>query len=270
MIGQAERLYQLNSLTDRSKEQNKSKIISVTSGKGGTGKSFVASNLALQLSRQGLNVLLIDLDINLANQNVLFNITKKMTLYHYMIYNKSLEDLFYNYSENLDIILGDSGKIDHPKLTEDKVRRLISDIKSLDAQYDTVIFDTSSGIENGTLELLLNSDEILLVATPEPTSIMDGYVMLKLLKNNGSKLKPNIVINKCFDENDGIEAFNNLETATQHFLKTNINYLGNLSFSHEVIKSIRDQKPLVESIDHSQLTDQFQQISSKFRIPTIG
>ena len=187
-----------------------------------------------------------------------------------MIYNKGMEDLIYNYSENLDIILGDSGKIDHPKLTENKVRRLISDIKLLNVKYDAVILDTSSGIENGTLELLLNSDEIILVTTPEPTSIMDGYVILKLLKNNGSKIKPNILINKCFYENDGIEAFNNLETATQHFLKTNINYLGNLSFSQEVMKSIRDQIPLIQSMNSSQLTDQFQQISSKFRIPAIG
>lgn len=271
MIGQAKRLYQLNSLVKSdAKPSNVAKIISITSGKGGTGKSFIASNLSLELAKSGLRVLLVDLDINMANQGVLFNISTKNTIYNYLTYNQSLEDVIYNYSENLNIIFGESGKIDHPKLDEERANLLISDIRNLSRSYDVVILDTSSGAENGIIQTLLKSDEIILVATPEPTSVMDAYVIIKLLKSNGADLKANVIINKCITPQNSQEAFENLEKAISHFLKMSVNNLGSISFSADAMKSIQNQNPLVESNPTSELSTQFSQILSKLRIPTIG
>lgn len=270
MVGQAERLYQINSLLNKSEHSNKSKIIAVTSGKGGTGKSFVASNLSVLLAHQNKKVLLVDLDINLSNQNVFFNISNRETLYHYLIHNCELQDTVFEYSDNLDIILGESGKLDHPSLNDSQVSRLFADLRKLNKKYDLIILDTSSGIERSTLEILLNSDEIFLVASSEPTSVMDGYVILKMLKSRGATNKINVIINKCLDEKDAVEAYDNLQKAANHFLKTNINYLGMVSFSKSVIQSIKDQNPLVLSDKNSTITRQFNEISSKFRIPTIG
>lgn len=271
MLGQAKRLYELNSLLHPEvKSKRECKIFAVTSGKGGTGKSFIASNMALKMAKSSSRVLLVDLDINLANQNVLFNISSKKNLYNYLTYNQSLEDIIYPYSENLHLIFGESGKIDHPKLNEDKVNMLISDLKAIADNYDVIIFDTASGIENGTLQVLLKSDEIIIVTSPEPTSVMDAYVIFKLLKSYNSKVRKNVIVNKCFNKNEAQEAFENLEKATKHFLKSDIFFLGELSFSEEVVKSIHNQAPLMLSENSPQIAAQIENISSKLRIPTNG
>jgi flagellar biosynthesis protein FlhG len=271
MIGQAERLYQLNGLLKaKVSAKNSAKIIAITSGKGGTGKSFVASNFAVDLANKGAKVLLVDLDINMGNQNVLFNISSKKTIYHYLTYNQNLDDIIYNYSNNLDIILGESGKVDHPKLDEERAILLVSDLKNLSKQYDVILIDTASGADSGAIFTMLKSDEIVLVATPEPTAVMDAYVVLKLLKSNGLNSNTNIIINKCITPKNAIEAFENLKKATNHFLKVEVNNLGSISFSADAIKSIQEQNPLLESNPESELSTQISRLSSKLRIPTIG
>jgi flagellar biosynthesis protein FlhG len=271
MLGQAERLYQLNSLVKQNVlSVNECKIISITSGKGGTGKSFLASNIASELANQGLKVLLLDLDLNLANLNVLFNITTKKTLYQYLTYNRSLEDIIYHYSDNLHLILGESGKIDHPKLNYSKANLLVEELRKLSFNYDIILIDTASGVEQGTLDILLKSDEIVLVTTPEPTSVMDAYVVFKLLKSNGSNGHNNVIINKCFETKEAHETFGNLEKATKHFLKTEVNLLGALTFSKNAIKSIQEQMPLMNCKNSSKITDQIKAISNKLRITTTG
>lgn len=271
MLGQAKRLYELNGLLKRKPSvDNGTKIISITSGKGGTGKSFIACNLASELARNGSKVLLVDLDINMSNQGVFFNLTPRDTIYHYLTYNKSIEDIIIPYSDNLHLILGESGKLDHPALNEDKVNLLVNDLKDLSDKYDVIIFDTASGVESGNVQLLLKSDEIVIVTSPEPTSVMDAYVIFKLLKSNGVNQKANVIVNKCFDEKSAIETFENLESATKHFLKTEINYLGKLSFSEDVVRSIQEQKPIIESKKSKNISLQIAEISSKLRKTTIG
>jgi flagellar biosynthesis protein FlhG len=271
MLGQAERLYQLNGLFKENVLQTEGcKIISITSGKGGTGKSFLASNLAAELSNTGSKVLLLDLDLNFANLNVMFNASSKKTLYHYLTYNQNLEDLIYEYSQNLHLVLGESGKIDHPKFNEERANILIEELRILSENYDVIILDTASGADQGTIQLLINSDELILVTTPEPTSVMDAYVIFKLLKSNGSRVIKNVVINKCFKDGEAEEAFGNLEKATNHFLKTDINYLGELSFSEEIVKSIKAQNPIVDTKNSLKISRQFTSIINKLRIPTSG
>ncbi len=132
------------------------------------------------------------------------------------------------------------------------------------------MLDTASGAENGTIQTLLKSDEVLIVITPEPTSVMDGYVILKLLKSNGASVSPNIVINKCVTKKNALETFENLEKASNHFLKVGIKKLGSLSFSADAIKSIQEQIPLKISNPKSELSAQISELSSKLGIPTIG
>lgn len=271
MLGQAKRIIELNDLIHLNDfEENNSKFISITSGKGGTGKSFVASNLAFNLSQNNLKVLLIDMDINLSNIGALLNISSKKNLYHYLNYQSSLEEIIYRYSENFDLIFGESGKIDHPKLTDEKINLLFSDIKHISDNYDVIIFDTASGAENSTLNIISKSDEVILVTTPEPTSIMDAYVILKMLNLAKFKGLKKIIINKCFEENEGEKAFNNLEMAVKHFLKIDINYLGSIQFSTDVIKSIKDQSLLMKYNESSIINNQIKEISSKFLIHAIG
>lgn len=271
MIGQAERLYQINSLINNKTETNGGpKIISITSGKGGTGKSFIASNIATELANSGVKVLLVDLDINLANQNVLFNLNAKKSFYQYLNYSECLEDIIIHHSNNLHLILGESGKLDHPKLNEDNVNLLIKEFKEMSNIYDVILLDTSSGIENGTLKLLTKSDEIIIVSAPEPTSVMDAYVICKLLKSQGCLVSTSLIVNKCLQYSEGQETFNKLKLATKHFLNSSINYLGEISFSEKVIRSIQDQSPLAASNQSDEICTQMSKISSKLKKATIG
>ncbi len=271
MIGQAERLYELNSLVKKQKQRKtESKVITFTSGKGGTGKSFISGNIAFQLSKMGLKVLLVDLDINFSNLSTMFNVKGKKNIYQYLAYNSSLEDVVFNYSDNLDIVFGESGKIDHPEFTEEKARRFLTDLNKIDSNYEYIIIDTSSGINKGSIQILLESDEIILVTTPEPTSVMDAYVIFKMLKNFGSDKTSSVIVNKTFNQNEGLETFRNLEMATKHFLKSSINYLGEISFSQEIIKSIQNQTLYLKIAKNSKVAFQLQNFCDKLRIPAIG
>ncbi len=271
MIGQAKRLYELNSLLNaKDSVQDSARIISVTSGKGGTGKSFISSNLAYDLAKGGAKVLLIDLDINLSNLGTFFNISSKKSIYHYLSYDFGLEDVIFNYNENIDIILGESGKLDHPEFTEEKVTVFFNDLHRISSKYDYVIFDTASGISKPTIQLLNNSDEIIIVSTPEPTSVMDAYVVVKMLKSSGFSSEINIIVNKCANKIEGQSAFDNLEKAVSHFLKSKVNFLGELIYSQSVVKSIQNQFLLLSSDNSSEISHQLHHISSKITIPTIG
>ncbi|MBK7980572.1 MAG: AAA family ATPase [Ignavibacteriae bacterium] len=271
MLGQAKRLYELNSLLHANEEvKETTKIISFTSGKGGTGKSFLCSNLAFQLSDEGKKILIVDLDINLSNIGTFFNIHSKKNLFHYLNYDYNLDEVVHNYSENLDMILGDSGKIDHPEFTEEKINLFMNELRIISPKYDYIFFDTSAGVNKSMLHLLNYSDDVIIVTSAEPTSVMDGYVIIKMLKNFGYKSKINVIVNKTFEENEGFTAFENLQKASDHFLKLGINYLGEISFSKEVVKSIQNQIPIVKSNNSSGITSQINQIASKIKIQTIG
>jgi flagellar biosynthesis protein FlhG len=271
MIGQAKRLYELNSLFhSKSEIKGCGKIVSFTSGKGGTGKSFVSSNMAYELASTGSKVLLIDFDINLSNIGVLFNVSSKKNLFHYFTYDYSLEEVIFNHSQNLDIIFGESGRVDHPELTEEKVNLFLNELKIISSNYDYLLIDTASGISNSTLQILNHSDEIILVTTSEPTSVMDAYVIIKMLKSMENSSLVNIIVNKTFELNEGIIAFENLNRAVTHFLKFNINYMGNIPFAAEVVKSIQNQSLLLKLEKYSPVALQIKEITSKINIPAIG
>ncbi len=271
MLGQAKRLYELNALTNSNDEIKEcAKIITFTSGKGGTGKSFVSSNLAYELSSSGSKVLLIDFDINFSNLGTLFNISSKKNLFHYFNYDYGLDEVIFNYSNNLDIILGESGKIGHPELSKEKINLFISELKNISQKYDFILIDSSSGINDTTLQILNNSDEIIIVSTSEPTSVMDAYVIVKMLKSSGNSSIIKVIINKTFEIDEGITAFENLKKAVDHFLKFNINYIGNISFSPEIVKSIRDQYIFTKAEKSSPITVQIKEIRTKINIPAIG
>jgi len=264
MLGQAKRLFELRSLFDESNPKiNGAKIISISSGKGGTGKSFVAGNIAGVLSNTGRKVLLIDLDINFANLSTMLNVNSKENIYHFLTYNKSLSDIIIQKSNNLNLILGESGKTDHPKFSYEKSELFINELKIISTKYDFIIIDTASGIDSGSLNVLTKSDEIILVTTPEPTSVMDGYVILKMLRSNGTKKSVSVIVNKCLDENDAQNTFENLDKAAKHFLKEKLSFIGKINFSEEIIRSIQSQSILQHENKDAEITRQFEKISNK-------
>lgn len=262
MIGQAQRLTELVK-KEKTKTVKEKKILAITSGKGGTGKSFFALNYAYQLSSIGKKTLLIDLDSNLANIDLMLNETPEITISDFLQNRVLLKELTVNVRTNLDVIFGDSGKLKIPDRRIEIIDFLFSSIEQLKQNYDNIIIDTGAGIQYENLYLLSKTDYILLIINPDPTSVMDGYALTKLLTNEFGKKEIGVIVNKCDDDDEGKIAFQNINTATTHFLKAKLRYIGNLYFSPDVYSSIKEQVILSEENKTHPIVSQIKEIVKK-------
>ncbi|MBS3945833.1 MAG: AAA family ATPase [Melioribacter sp.] len=251
MNDQVARLIELRKLEERTRLNPLSKIISVASGKGGTGKSFFSLNLTYQLSRLGKNVLLVDLDCNFPNIHLFLNYAVENTLTDFFTQRKVLREIIYRYSENMNIIFGDSGSADYPKLTRESIDYFFIQLNKIAPQYDYIILDSSAGADNLTIRQLSKSDYNIVIATPEPTSVMDAYVLLKFIFENTEVTKNYVVFNKSESKDDSDSAFQNLSTALRHFLKSEVSLLGVIGYDRVVYKSIMEQVIMMKTYPNS-------------------
>ncbi|MFA8341688.1 MAG: AAA family ATPase [Rhodothermaceae bacterium] len=246
MIGQAKRLAELNKLYGMQPEvKMHCPVISIISGKGGTGKSFFALNSALNLAEKDKKVLLIDLDKNLSNLHIMLNEMPEETVYHVLMNKTLVSDAIVKLKPNIDCLFGDSGKSDHPELNSRNLDSLFKQLSNVSNRYDFIIIDTASGVGEELKYLIKKSETIVVVTNPEPTSIMDSYVVLKEMRNLNFDKQKFVVINKSPDEKTGFEAFQNLRKAVKHFLDGNISILGVISNNLEISKSIIKQIPIM-------------------------
>lgn len=245
MTGQLDRIRELEKLFYSEENNVSQNILAVTSGKGGTGKTFFAANFAYQYAKAH-KVLLIDLDFNLSNLHLLFNIHSQKTLNTYFESKTIFEEIITKYNSNIDMILGDSGMSNQGTPSINQVDKMFSEINNLANKYDLIVIDLGAGVSETNLHILSKVHTKLVVTIPEPTSLMDAYVLIKLLKNNENTDEIYVVVNRCLEESEGSESFNNLKSAVDHFLKTDVNFLLAIPESADVRKSIIDQKLLAE------------------------
>jgi flagellar biosynthesis protein FlhG len=263
MIGQAERLINLKNLEKVRPDLHDYKIISFTSGKGGTGKTFISLSVAYSLSKQNKRVLFIDLDFNFANANILLNIIPKLTINNFFRGNRLLNEVITEYDTGFHLIFGESGGLNYEDsaLKEDQVSALFNQLNRLKQNYDFIIIDTPSGGQKGLISLLALSDICVIVASPEPTAVMDAYVMIKLLHKENCGPEKLIAINKCTDEEEALNAFNNIKSASEHFLKEKVEFLGHLEFDEKVYRSITKQEFLIVGEPSSKISIKLNKIA---------
>jgi len=247
MNEQASRLIQLLQLEKKELKSGNAKVISVCSGKGGTGKTFFAANFAFALSNIGKRVLLIDFDLNLSNLNIILNQTSANSISEFFEQRKSLDELIFSYSKNLHLIFGDSGKEYFPRISKEIIDYFFISLNKISVNYDFIIIDSAAGASDITIQQLLNSDYNIIVTSPEPTAVMDAYVLMKLLKAENSSSIKLVVINKASDEEDGRNSFQNIFVACKHFLEEEPIHLGSISFDIAAHKSVVNQQLLLEN-----------------------
>ena len=257
MTGQLDRIRELERLCNADKNNGSQKILAVTSGKGGTGKTFFAANFAYQYAKTH-KVLLMDLDFNLSNLQLLFNSNPKKTLNTYFESKALFNEIIEKYNSNLDVIFGDAGLSCESKPAIYQIEQMFEEINRLDHKYDLIIFDLGAGVSEENLHILSKANTRLMVTNPEPTALMDAYVLIKLLMNNKNADKIYVVVNRCTDGSEGKQSFDNLKSAVDHFLKTGINFLIEIPESTEVRKSIIDQKLLAETNKSNQVISSIQ------------
>ena len=262
MTGQLDRIRELERLFSSDKNIVSENIVAVTSGKGGTGKTFFAANFAHQFSLSH-KVLLIDADFNLSNLHLLLNENPQKTLNTFLESKSKFDNIITEYSSNFDIIFGDSGSINSDKPSFKQLNKLFDEINNISSKYDLIIFDLGAGISDENLHILSKAKTKIIVTNPEPTALMDAYVLIKLLKSNKNQDGIYIAVNRCIEDGEGTEAYKNLKSAVDHFLKTDINYLVEILESTEVRKSIIDQKLFAQFCKSNKVISSLNIASSK-------
>jgi len=242
---------QADKLRDMVKQQSVprriSRVITITSGKGGVGKSNMAVNLAIALSRLGKRVVILDADFGLANIEVMLGIRPQYNLADLMFRGKTLTDIITPGPENIGFISGGSGIQELTNLTRDQIVYLIQKLVELDERADIIIIDTGAGIADSVLEFVAASTEVLLIATPEPTSITDAYALLKTLNRKTDFSLQDTVIkmvaNRIDTYEEGKELYDKLSLVVSKFLNFKLEYLGSLPQDNIVSKAVMRQKP---------------------------
>ena len=185
-MDQAESLRNIIKRQEIESGKRTARVITVTSGKGGVGKTSLSVNLAIQLRRLGKRVVVLDADFGLANIEIMLGIRPQYNISDQIYRGKNINDIITYGPEEIGFISGGSGINEMANLTRDQVFRLVQKMSELDEKTDVIIVDTGAGIGDSVLEFVAASAEVLLVATPEPTSITDAYALLKSLNRNSS------------------------------------------------------------------------------------
>ncbi len=230
--------------TNPSEPVKKAKVITVTSGKGGVGKTSLTVNLALQLSMRGLKVVILDVDFGLANVDVLFGIVSKYTLLDVIKGDKSILEVLTNGPDNIKFLSGGSGVEELVSLDRKKLRKFVSNINILDKLFDVILIDTGAGLSRNVMNFILAADEVVLVTTTEPTAITDAYALVKMVSRRDQKKNINILVNKADNIREAENVANKLCQVSEKFLSLKLNKLGYILYDENVTKSVKLQRPL--------------------------
>ncbi len=224
------------------------RVITVTSGKGGVGKSNTAINLAIQFRKMDKRIIILDADFGLANIEVMFGAVPKHNLCDLIYQGMSIKDIITWGPMEVGFISGGSGIAGMSNLSKDSLDHIIQNLSELDEMADIIIVDTGAGISDAVLEFLVASGEILLVTTPEPTSITDSYSLIKALNRHprylaeDSQLK--VIANKVSGEEEARALYAKLEAVVERYLKVPISYLGMVPQDNQLVKAVMQQMPV--------------------------
>ncbi len=224
------------------------RVITVTSGKGGVGKSNTSINLAIQFRKMGQKVIILDADFGLANIEIMFGTVPKYNLSDLIYQGKNIKEIITWGPMEVGFISGGSGVAALSNITKDNLSYIIQNLAELDSLADTIIIDTGAGISDAVMEFLVASQEILLITTPEPTSITDSYSLLKALCRHPDfskeETKVRMIANRVRKTGEGENLYNKLYSVVKNYLKTPMEYLGEIPEDGQLSKAVMQQKPV--------------------------
>lgn len=255
---------QLRNIVKQKNQQfaSNARVITVTSGKGGVGKSNVAVNIAVQIRKQGKRVIIIDADFGLANVEVMFGAIPKYNFSDLIYRGKSIRDIITVGPMEIGFISGGSGIAGINNLTRDQIAYLINCMQELDQMTDVILIDTGAGISDSVLEFVLASPETILVTTPEPSSLTDSYCLLKALYRSPrfrwDERKIKVVSNRVASAEEGTAVFGKLNAVVAQFLEGSLEYLGMLPQDCMLEKAVRQQNPVVISYPEAKVSRAFE------------
>ncbi len=220
------------------------RVIAVTGGKGGVGKTSIAINLAIALSRTGSKVCLFDGDTSLANTNVMLGLYPSYTLEHLFTGERSIQEIVINGPEGIQIVPGASGVAQCVELDVGQQQRLVTSIRSIEKHYDYMLVDTAAGIGPTVLHFIAASQVALIVITPEPTSLTDAFSLLKILKRRGYRRKAQVVVNMAANPTQAKKAYMRFSRAVDKYLDLRVEYLGSVWMDESMRNAVSTQRPV--------------------------
>jgi len=238
------------------------RVIAVSSGKGGVGKSNVVINLSLAFDQMGLRVLIMDADLGLANIDVLLGLTPKFNMSHVLSGQKVLEEVLVDGPGRVKIMPASSGVQELTRLTDDQKLLFLELLDSLETDIDILLIDTGAGISDTVLYFNLAAHERIIVVTPEPTSLTDAYALIKVLYSKHGERHFRILVNSAAEESMGKSIFAKLSRVADHFLDgLSLDYVGTVPHDKSVTNSVLQQRPLLEAFPESPAAKAFVQVA---------
>jgi flagellar biosynthesis protein FlhG len=222
------------------------RTISITSGKGGVGKTTLVCNVAAELGRMGHRVLILDGDLGMANVDIMFGMRTHMNIGHVLENQCMLNEILVEVAPNVHLIPGGSGIYGLSKLDTLQKHILLDQVSRLNRNFDYMIIDTAPGIDDHVLYLNSAAQEILVVVTPDPTSLTDAYALIKVLHQRHRENRFSIVTNMVRDEADGRQVFQKLSDVAGRFLCVSLNYRGFIPNDLILRQSNRAQQLVVQ------------------------
>ena len=239
------------------------KIITITSGKGGVGKSNTVINIALSLQNLGKKVLILDADLGLANIEVLLGIIPNYNLSNVLNGQTNILEIIEQNEDGIRFISGGSGIRELMFLTPEQITHFANSISELEKIVDFILIDTSAGITEAVLSFCKLAHEVLFVTTPEPTSITDAYALIKTFQGQYEEDLPllKLLINKSETANEAQQVYMKLASVCKHFLNINLQYMGFIPFDYNVMKAAKLQKPITKSYPKSKASIAYKSVA---------
>ena len=241
------------------------KTISLTSGKGGVGKSSLVANLALSLGRQGQRVLLLDGDFGMANLDIMFGMRPSSVLMDVMKGVKTLRESLVRVADNVHLIPGGSGVYSLYKMDEFQKREFMDQVGDLDGLFDVMLIDTASGMDENVLFLNVAVQDIVVVVTPEPSSFADAYALVKVLNTERKTSRFFILCNEVRDEDEASRIYQLLSNMSEKFLSISLNYLGYVPNDNYLRMATRSQQLILNLKPSSPSSISLQKLSHKMK-----
>ncbi|MDN3427912.1 MinD/ParA family protein [Microbacterium sp. APC 3898] len=267
-------LDQANGLREKMKNQQpenpgrkagkKTRVLAVTSGKGGVGKSNFALNFALSLIEQNKKVLIFDVDLGFANIEVLLGLMPRETIATMIEKDLAVQDIIEEGPNGLLFISGGNGFNELFQMNDLKLEKFFKELGTLHGKVDYIILDTGAGLSYENLRFILAADDVILLTTPEPTSVTDAYSVVKMVQGIDPNVHLKLVVNQCISEKEGQQTADNFKQATEQFLGKEIGSLGCIPSDARVPEAVKRQQPLLLAYPNSESATAIRQMASGF------
>lgn len=239
------------------------KVIAVTGGKGGVGKTNVSVNLSMAMAQMGHRTLLMDADLGLANVDIMLGLRPKRNIGDVLAGECTLRDVMIDVSDNMKIVPACSGTQEMTALSAHEHAELIYAFNEVADEIDVLVIDTAAGISDSVVSFVRAAQEVLVVVCDEPTSITDAYGLIKLLNRDYRMTRFRVLANMVATDTEGRNMFNKLLTVTDRFLDVTLQYVGSIPYDENVRKSVQRQVPVLKAFSKSKASLAYRQLATK-------